>query len=91
MSLERAYIRKKRVIKIKWKVCDLCGTVLKREEYLFDIRDARDPYIKYHAKHWSVCDDCFEELEERRHKVHEEVGKPCNPGVILPGEDVVEF
>lgn len=60
---------------MKFRICDLCGTKLERDEMIFNIKDARDPYIKYHSKYWSVCDDCYEELENRRKKVWEKINK----------------
>lgn len=81
---------------MKYRLCDLCGVKLIRNEMLFEIKDARDPYIKYHSRHWTVCDDCFEELEERRKKVMEEVSKDpsdnccqCNPDAMNSG--MIEF
>lgn len=72
------------------KYCDLCGTTLSSEEYLYEIRDARDPYFKYHCKHWHVCDTCMEELDARRKKVIEDIESDssiCN----CKNENMIEF
>lgn len=53
--------------------CDLCGTILHRTQFLYDIVDTRDRYKRYHHKYWNVCDECHNELVQRREEVIEKI------------------
>lgn len=63
---------------MKMRVCDLCGKRLEREEMHYEIRDFRDIHRDFHCIHWSVCDDCHEELMERHKKVWKDIKDAIN-------------